>query len=193
MTTKRFVKYDGNYDSSRTFGMTLADGSENTIQTTIVPDSGDNSTSVIKRSRFILSKKDTSDVNAGNTVFTFDIPYTLTAGKLYKFTVNCSMFIHTTGTTVYSGIYEWQQVIHDTNPSSSALGLIDDLVVTEKSATSNLANLYIGPSSFTTSINTSNSISKYRVVIATMDTLDLTSGSYNALLDVELVELTPST
>ena len=118
MTTKRFVKYDGNYDSSRTFGMTLADGSDNTIQTTIVPDAGDNTSSIIKRSRFILSQNGTVDVPAGNDVFTFDVPYTLTSGKLYKITANCSIFIHTTGTTVFSGIYEWQQVINDTNAIS---------------------------------------------------------------------------
>lgn len=189
MTTKRFVKYDGNYDSSRTFGMTLADGSDNTIQTTIVPNTGDNTSSIIKRSRFILSKNGTDDVSAGNDVFTFDVPYTLTSGKLYKITANCSIFIHTTGTTVFSGIYEWQQVINDINPSSPTLGLIDDLVVTEKSATANLANLYIGPNSFTSSLNSN----KYRIVINTISAITLSSGSYNALLDVELVELTPST
>ena len=193
MTTKRFVKYDGNYDSTtqRTFGMTLADGSDNTIQTTIVPDAGDNTSSIIKRSRFILSKKNTSNNNTESTIFTFIVPYVMTAGKLYKITANCSIYVDN-GSSLYSGIYEWQQIIHDTDPGgSSGLGLIDDLVVTEKSATANLSNLYIGSNSFDTLIDNNK---KYNVKINTTTALDVSSsGSVNALLDVELVELTAST
>ena len=185
MSSKRYVKYDGNYENERTFGMTVADENSNKIQTTIIPDS---TGQIIKRSRFIVSKRSVADIAAEGTLFTIPVPYTLTAGNLYNVNVTISIFIDT-GSDRLSGTYEWQQIIEDSDPANSGLNLIGDLVVTTKSATFNMDSSHIGQSSFATSI----SGNKYTVDVSPIAELNLNqnNGSCSAILDIEYIELTP--